>query len=99
MYVVEVSDRGMFREKARESNTTINVLRFPTVKPVRAGNTVTMKPAVVLNYFFDADGQQWTYSETRYADSNKRASLENTLLEDIEKSGISYRLVHRSGSF
>lgn len=98
MYVVEVSDRQVFRDKAQASGAMIGVLRFATVKPVRDGNTVTMTPAVVLSYFFDADDQQWTYSETRYADDAGRASLEGTLLDEIEDAGMSYRLVHRSGS-
>jgi hypothetical protein len=96
MYVVEVSDRQVFRDKAQASGAMIGVLRFATVKPVRVGNTVTMTPAVVLTYFFDADDQQWTYSETRYADEGGRASVEGTLLDEIEETGMMIRPIPSS---
>jgi hypothetical protein len=98
MYVVEISDKATFVDKADAIGAPIRVVRFTNVEPVQIGNTVSMVPSVELRYFFQVDDEQWVYRETRRAKERGLVDLSKTLFAELEKRG-GYELVHRSGSF
>lgn len=102
MYVIEASDRAMFRANLPQG-VPIRVVRMATTQLVRRPNLgVTMVPAIELTYSFTRGDQQWVFREICTADVNDRSGrvdLSLTLWAELERNDAPYELIQRSGSF
>jgi len=100
MNVADVTDRKSFLSKAAQAKEPIRVVRFPTVVPTRQGRTIKMVPALSLHYLVRVGDTEWVYRETIVADSGGRATLDGTLMRELEASQEThpYEILHRSGS-